>query len=113
MDIVVIGTDHMLANINAREKIAKLFLAYFSPPFLSVNSDFSSVLVQTCNRSELYFSAKNIIKAQKDIEVLLQAEVPELFEKAFYSFTDSACFSHLVEVTVGLKSAVIGETAIQ
>ena len=113
MDIAVIGTDYTLANINDRETIAKLFLKHFSPPFLPASNNLSCVLIQTCNRSELYFSAKNLELAKQNIKTILYTEAPELFEKVFYTHSHFACFCHLVEVTTGLKSAVFGETAIQ
>lgn len=60
------------------------------------------VLLETCNRVEIYFHTQ-------DVEGVCREWLP-----AFgYAYQGEACFAHLVAVTAGLDSAILGETAIQ
>lgn len=103
MEIGVIGINHKLADVALRELIAKAFQSHHFHCF--------SVLLSTCNRSELYFSSENLAITHQEILQALKCDLA--FEQKLYTFFGIDCFSHLAKVTAGLDSAIIGETEIQ
>lgn len=77
------------------------------------NFSFPSVLLSTCNRTEIYFSVEDLADAHCEILSSLREGITESFEPLLYSFFGRDCFSHLATVTTGLDSAVLAETEIQ
>jgi glutamyl-tRNA reductase len=74
-----------------------------------------SVIVSTCNRLEVYAAAKDPVRARADIECALCAASGGRFEQirpALYSFEGCRAARHLMRVTAGLDSMVLGETQI-
>lgn len=111
MQIGVIGVNHKLADIALRDMIARACQRRF---FLeNPLQEGSYVLLSTCNRTELYFSAQNLVQAHQECLSILKAEVAEDFEQKLYTFFGFDCFFHLAKVTAGLDSALIAETEIQ
>lgn len=111
MQIGVIGVNHKLANVDLRETIAKACQRRF---FLeNPLEEGTFVLLSTCNRSELYFSAEDLVQAHQQILAILKEEIVQEFEQKLYTFFGFDCFIHLVKVTTGLDSAIIAETEIQ
>ncbi|NDD58820.1 MAG: glutamyl-tRNA reductase [Chlamydiae bacterium] len=76
-------------------------------------SDFSYVLLSTCNRTEIYFSAEDLTLAHTRLIALLRSEVGFDFEHCLYSYFGEECFTHLAKVTCGLDSVLFGEAEIQ
>lgn len=120
MNIVVVGLNHKTAPIELREKFA------FSPQEIeevlaSLRSHSSlreAVIVSTCNRVEIYTYGSSE-------EVVLQwlAEWPrcrgsavesiaEEFSQHCYSFGGIEAVEHLMSVSCGLDSLVVGEPEI-
>jgi glutamyl-tRNA reductase len=73
------------------------------------------LILQTCNRIELFIvteSAQETAKLAKDyLSKRAQSNVEEVF-KAIESSTDNDTFNHLLRVTSGLESMVIGEDQV-
>jgi len=111
MKIAVLGINHKLAPLPLREAITRAFTTFFSKttPFFSA----SFVLLDTCNRTELYFSSEDIAQSHTTILEFLKKELPIDFDQKLYSFFFHECFLHLAKVTAGLDSALVGETEIQ
>jgi len=72
-----------------------------------------TVLLSTCNRTEIYFSADDLAEAHSDLLAYLRGQIKEDFEHRLYSYFGIDCFVHLCRVTAGLDSAIFAETEIQ
>ena len=72
-----------------------------------------TVILSTCNRTEIYFSALDLAEAQGDILSFLRSEIEEAFEHKLYSYFGIDAFTHLCRVTAGLDSAILAESEIQ
>ena len=115
MTIVALGINHKTAPVELREKVA------FSAEQLSVaqqqlqqaNLVLESVIVSTCNRTEIYCSLEG-----SDTQTLLvwlaqfhQLDALEL-AKHTYCYRDDEAINHLMRVACGLDSLVLGEPQI-
>ncbi len=104
MRVGIVGVNHKSCDLKLREMIAK------SAAQLKIKD---SVLLSTCNRTEMYFSGEDLAEIHGDILSLIRAKVKEPFEHALYSYFGEDCFAHLALVTAGLDSVVLAETEIQ
>ena len=133
MALVLVGINHSTANIEMREKVAfppevvesALAEIYALPPIREV------VIVSTCNRTEIYLDfiegdseapasdelAQNRQLADRQAEVVSwlskfhDLEASEL-EQCSYSFASEDVVRHLMKVSCGLDSMVLGEPQI-
>lgn len=112
MRIGVIGINHKLADLNLRELLAKACQKYFSPGCFFY-FEHSLVLLSTCNRTEIYFSSRDLSETHTKLLSILRKEVALDFDQKLYSYFGYDCFLHLARVTAGLDSAVLAETEIQ
>ncbi|KGY06877.1 glutamyl-tRNA reductase [Vibrio sinaloensis] len=115
MSLLAIGINHNTASVELREKVA------FGPEKLpealkqlsenpAVNG---SVILSTCNRTEIYCDVKGAGKS-KLIDWLSQFhEVsPEALKPSIYTHEEQAAIRHLMRVSCGLDSLVLGEPQI-
>ena len=118
MSVVVIGLNHRTAPLDLLERMTvgegQLSKALHD---LCTREHISEALVlSTCNRTEVYAVAERFHGAYSDIRGFL-AEFsflpPEDFADHLYVHYDSAAAAHLMAVTAGLDSAVLGESEIQ
>ena len=112
MRIGVVGINHKLADLKLREKLAKACQRCFGA-FQAVHGQHFFILLSTCNRTEVYFSSADLAATHTYLLSILRNEVEDEFDHKLYSFFGIDCFSHLTRVTLGLDSAIIGETEIQ
>lgn len=112
MQIGVLGINHKSADLKLREKLAKVCQKRFDPSS-STHLNFFSILLSTCNRTEIYFSSDDLAQTHTHLLAILRQEIEEEFEHRIYSYFGSDCFFHLARVTSGMDSAIIGETEIQ
>lgn len=115
MPVGVVGINHKQADVSLREYIAKQCQKLFSPEkSLHLHGDHKHyfLLINTCNRTEIYFSSEDTSLTHSYIISLLNPYLNEKTQK-FYSFFGLKCHHHLYRVVSGLDSAVIGETEIQ
>jgi len=133
MALVLVGINHNTANIEMREKVAfppeivELALAeiYALPPIAEV------VIVSTCNRTEIYLDFaegdseapvgdelsqnRQLVDRQAEIVAWLSKfhglEASEL-EQCSYSYASEDVVRHLMKVSCGLDSMVLGEPQI-
>jgi glutamyl-tRNA reductase len=129
--IGVIGTNHSIAPLEIREKIAKAFASLYLRPL-----SFPSVLLSTCNRVEWYFSSPFPAQTHQEIVAMVrsliegveegisfqplpsenqnpQVEMARAMTTCLYTFFGSECCKHLERVVTGLDSLFVGETQIQ
>ncbi|MFN3966390.1 MAG: glutamyl-tRNA reductase, partial [Endomicrobiia bacterium] len=109
MNFAVLGINHNTASVEVREKYA--FTKTKQVEILSKlkEIDLYSVIVVTCNRTELYFSYENFFDIDKIMRILNISQ--QDFEK-FYFLKDEVAFEHLVNVVCGLDSQIVGEQEI-
>jgi glutamyl-tRNA reductase len=118
VSVVVIGLNHRTAPLDLLERMAvgdanipKALHDLRTRPNLS-----EAVVLSTCNRTEVYAVAERFHGAYSDIRNFfsdLSYLPPEDFADHLYVHYDSAAASHLLSVTSGLDSAVLGESEIQ
>ncbi|MFT4553093.1 MAG: glutamyl-tRNA reductase [Chlamydiales bacterium] len=112
MRVGVVGINHKSADLSLRENIAKACQQRFGAGS-STHGRHSFVLLNTCNRTEVYFSSENLADTHTYLLRVLRNDVLASFEHKLYSFFSYDCFSHLAHVTAGMDSAIFGETEIQ
>ncbi|MBF8999450.1 MULTISPECIES: glutamyl-tRNA reductase [Vibrio] len=115
MSLLAIGINHNTASVELREKVA------FGPEKLkdalkqlSTNSSVNGgVILSTCNRTEVYCDVKNTSK-NKIIEWLSQFHDVKLedIKPSLYLHEEQAAIRHLMRVSCGLDSLVLGEPQI-
>lgn len=108
MHIGVIGLNHKLGNVPLRGLFANTCEKIFT-----AHSPIPCVLLSTCNRTEIYFSAPMPQILHSQILYFLREELNFEFEHLLYSYFNADCFTHLARVCSGLDSAIAAETAIQ
>jgi glutamyl-tRNA reductase len=111
LPVGVIGVNFKTAELLLREAIAKSALSLSGERGLFFPHP--TVLLSTCNRTEIYFHALDLAQAQSDLLSLLRRQVEGPFEHCLYSYFGLDCFAHLCRVTAGLDSAILAETEIQ
>jgi glutamyl-tRNA reductase len=111
MRIGVLGINHKSASFDLLERFTRASLKYFNSSVWA--SSLGYVLLSTCNRAEIYFSATDLAGAHTYLLSILREEIRCEFEHHVYAYFGSDCFGHLARVTSGLDSALIGETEIQ
>lgn len=115
MAIVALGVNHKTATVEVREKVAfateQLELALQSLTQLGQVAE--SVIVSTCNRTELYchLEDENIDPLIEWLAQFHQLPVAEL-RQYMYQHTDEQAVNHLMAVASGLDSLVLGEPQI-
>ena len=115
MTIIALGINHKTASVELREKVA------FSPELLSnALSQLASseqfketVIVSTCNRTELYCSLEHsnsqaLLKWLADFHCI----DTEQLEDNVYIHQNQDAINHLMRVACGLDSLVLGEPQI-
>ncbi|SHK71298.1 glutamyl-tRNA reductase [Alicyclobacillus tolerans] len=117
MQIVVIGLNHRTAPVSLREKVSfdkdaqKTALLRMK----DTRSLFETVLVSTCNRTEIY-TLTTSTKAARDFVIRLLAQhsglATEEIKDTLYTFEGPQAVQHAMEVACGLDSIVLGETQI-
>jgi glutamyl-tRNA reductase len=112
MRIGVLGINFKSAEIAIREFVSKACQRRLSL-FSDVSERFSCVVLSTCNRTEIYFSAKNLAEAHSELLNVLREEIPVAFEHKLYAYFGADCFLHLAQVTAGLDSVIVAESEIQ
>ena len=114
MALILIGINHTTATVALREKVA------FPPEVVQralaelcqIDSVNEAVIVSTCNRTELYLGCESDqLQSEKVIDWLARfhgLERQEL-DTSSYAFEDAEVVRHLMKVSCGLDSMVLGE----
>jgi glutamyl-tRNA reductase len=118
VSVVVIGLNHRTAPLDLLERMAigdgrqpKALHDLCTRPNIS-----EALVLSTCNRTEVYAVAERFHGAYSDIRGFLadfSYLPPEEFADHLYVHYDTAAVSHLMSVTAGLDSAVLGESEVQ
>ena len=113
MSIFVIGINHKTASITLREKVyfAKDMLSLYLQDLLNRGYAREAVLISTCNRSELYCDADDLITLRDWF--FTQTTLPQQeLEAVTYMYRDEEAVAHIMQVACGLDSMILGEPQI-
>ena len=109
MHIGVLGISYKSAEIGCREQI----VAAYQKLAKEFVQDASWILLATCARIEIYFSASDLSVAHSVLLNALRSELNFDLEHKLYAYFGLDCFLHLARVTSGLDSVILGESEIQ
>ncbi|MCH8063581.1 MAG: glutamyl-tRNA reductase [Chloroflexi bacterium] len=115
MHILVTGINQSTASLKVREGIS--FSKEQLPAALTLLRERvgEAVILETCNRTEIYTSAENVSKATDQVRSFI-AEFHELGLESvsphLYEYIDTQAVRHLFRVASGLDSMIIGESEI-
>jgi glutamyl-tRNA reductase len=113
MKLFAAGISHKTAPVELREQLAVkqseiVDLAFVLKCFGHLDE---IVLLSTCNRVEIYGTTRHATRHIKSLLQLLRAEPCDL-DPHIYLYEGAAAVRHLLRVTAGLDSMVLGETEI-
>ena len=113
MKLFAAGLSHKTAPVELRERLAvnQAELADRARKLKSRGELDEIVLLSTCNRVEIYGTTQRSSSDIKSLFQFLSSEVREL-DPYIYLHEDAAAVRHLLRVTAGLDSMVLGETEI-
>ena len=112
MRIGVLGVNFKSADIAIREGVSRACQEQLSS-LNEVADAYTCVILSTCNRVEIYFSASDLASAHSEILNALKKGITFAFEHRMYSYFGGDCFLHLAQVTAGMDSAILAEGEIQ
>ncbi len=118
MSVVVIGVNHRTAPLELLERTA-IVEARLDKAITAVSQCANvseTVVLSTCNRTEVYVLAERFHGAFQDVRDTLceiASVSPEELSDHLYIHYDEEAVRHLFRVTSGLDSAVLGEHEIQ
>ena len=115
MQILLVGLSHKSAPLEVRESVS--FLSEQLPEALdSLKKQIGeSVILSTCNRTEIYAITDNPTKTSENIQKFISnfhklphdAVTPHLYE-----FQNQEAVSHLFRVSSSLESMIVGESQV-
>lgn len=117
MHIVKVGISYHEAPIEVREKVTfnHETAREGMRALLSYAAISESVIVSTCNRTEIYAVVEDVHKGVQSITYFLENRfhmAHETEKSYFTSLSDEEAVGHLFRLTSGLDSMIIGETQI-
>lgn len=117
MHILVVGLNYKTAPVEVREKfaLAEDQLPQALQKLKSTTSILESVIIATCNRTEIYVVVDRAQICGHYVRTFIEEwfQLPrEVFTSNLYMYEDANAIKHLMRVTSGLDSMIIGETQI-
>lgn len=115
MPLLVIGLNHRTAPLDLRERLSfsRADLGAVLPELNRTLSAEGTVLLSTCNRTELYLSSENPGAARKrTLDLIIHRAKSDAVEPLLYIKEETAAVHHLFRVASGLDSMVVGEQEI-
>jgi glutamyl-tRNA reductase len=117
MHLFLLGVSHKTAPVDVRERLdfSSRDLGSAVEALATQPSAAESVVLSTCNRSEIYVASDNPARAHEDIVGFLSRyhSLPaESFMPHLFALSDEAAAKHLFRVAAGLDSLVVGEPQI-
>lgn len=117
-EILALGVSHKTAPLDLRERLALTEGSATSAlrELTAVDGIHEAAAISTCNRTELYLIVSDPVEAEsKALSVLTrQADIrPTELISHLYSLRSSEAARHLMQVTAGLDSMILGEAEIQ
>jgi glutamyl-tRNA reductase len=115
--LFLLGVSHRTAPVELRERLdfSSRDLGAAVEALATRPSAAESVVLSTCNRSEIYVASSDLTLARRDIVEFLSEYhelPPDTFAPHLFAYDDGAAARHLFRVAAGLDSLVIGEPQI-
>ena len=117
MRLILLGVSHRTAPVDLRERLdfSSRDLGAAVEAVATRGAAAESVVLSTCNRSEIYVASGDPERAREDLVTFL-SEYHSVPRKAFlphiFVHDDAAAARHLFRVAAGLDSLVVGEPQI-
>ena len=117
MHLFLLGVSHRTAPVDLRERLdfSSRDLSAASEAIARRPSMSESVVLSTCNRSEIYVASSDPAQSREELVTFLSDyhHVPaQTFQPHLFSLENSAAVAHLFRVAAGLDSLVVGEPQI-
>lgn len=117
MHIIALGLNYQTSPVEIRERVSvsDIELEDVLSGLRNTHTILESVVVSTCNRTEIYAVVTSDYAGRDYLTTLLARRADLLREelsKHLYVYTGSDAVEHLMKVTCGLDSMVVGETQI-
>ena len=117
MHLFLLGVSHRTAPVDLRERLdfSSRDLGAAAQSVAARPSMTESVVLSTCNRSEIYVASSDPARARDELVSFLSDyhHVPApIFQPHVFALEDSAAAAHLFRVAAGLDSLVVGEPQI-
>jgi glutamyl-tRNA reductase len=117
VSVILVGVSYRTASVEMREPLVRLktLLTSRLRSALETGAIQESVILSTCNRLEIYAATEDAVCAKAEIEQALSDTLQSWFElirKSLYIIHGEDAVRHLMRVTAGLDSLVLGETQI-
>lgn len=117
MHLLLLGVSHRTAPVELRERLdfSSRDVGAAVESLSARASSAESVVLSTCNRSEIYVVGEDLVRARAEIVAFLSEyhQLPsEAFSPHLFAFDDVAAARHLFRVASGLDSLVVGEPQI-
>ena len=117
-ELLAIGVSHKTAPVEVRERLAVTEAR--APDFMrelrGAAEVHETVVISTCNRTELYLVVGDPVEAESSVLTMLArlAEIrPTELAGAIYSHRNCDAARHLYRVVSGLDSMIVGEAQVQ
>jgi glutamyl-tRNA reductase len=113
--VINVRITHKIAHVPLMEAVAFKEKEKALAEICSLKNVEECLILQTCNRIEIYVvteDAENAVNLVKDYWVKRTVEHTEEASKAIETSVDNDAFNHLLRVTSGLESMVIGEDQV-
>ncbi len=117
MHLFLLGVSHRTAPVDVRERLDFSIrdVGAAVEALCARASTAESVVLSTCNRSELYVVSENVSRAREELVSFLSEyhSLPrETFTPHLFAREDAEAVHHLFRVAAGLDSLVVGEPQI-
>jgi glutamyl-tRNA reductase len=117
-ELLALGISHKTAPVALRERVAftELEAAEFAKQAAATAEVRETVVISTCNRTEIYLVVGDPVRAESDVLGLLAGRAairPTELAEAIYSPRNCDAARQLYRVTAGLESMIVGEAEIQ
>jgi glutamyl-tRNA reductase len=117
MHLLLLGVSHKTAPVDVRERLdfSSRDLGAAVEALATRPSAAESVVLSTCNRSEIYVACQNPAQARDEIIQFLSqyhSLSADSFSPHLFSLDDDGAARHLFRVAAGLDSLVVGEPQI-
>ena len=117
MHLFLLGVSHRTAPVDLRERLdfSSRDLSAAAGAIAARPSMSESVVLSTCNRSEMYVATTDPARAREELVSFLSEYhhvATHSFQPHLFALENSAAVAHLFRVAAGLDSLVVGEPQI-